>query len=281
MLEDAVQTNAPPQSDSGLLTANEAQNTHWTPETVLKDLPHRPQTSTPSPVPFFHLLERLKTTKREGWRRFGINHGESIADHMYRMSILTMLAPASLSSRLDVPRCTKMALVHDMAESLVGDITPVDGVLKSEKNRREAETMDYICSGLLGKVGGGLAGEEVRQLWQEYEDGVTEESCFVHDVDKMELILQMVEYERSHGGRIDLGEFSWVAKKIVLPEVREWSDAVLREREEYWAGRERPVTNGDGQRNGDGAQKPETVTGISEEKVKGLEEYYGKATREA
>lgn len=25
-----------------------------------------------SPLPFFHMLERLKTTKREGWRRFGI-----------------------------------------------------------------------------------------------------------------------------------------------------------------------------------------------------------------
>jgi 5'-deoxynucleotidase YfbR-like HD superfamily hydrolase len=33
----------------------------------------------------------LKTTKREGWRRFGIN-GESISDHMYRMSIMTMMA---------------------------------------------------------------------------------------------------------------------------------------------------------------------------------------------
>jgi putative hydrolase of HD superfamily len=32
-----------------------------------------PQTDSSSPVPFFHMLERLKTTKREGWRRFGID----------------------------------------------------------------------------------------------------------------------------------------------------------------------------------------------------------------
>jgi len=31
-----------------------------------------PQEGSSSPLPFFHLLERLKTTKREGWRRFGI-----------------------------------------------------------------------------------------------------------------------------------------------------------------------------------------------------------------
>lgn len=181
------------------------------------------------------MLERLKTTKREGWRRFGIVHGESISDHMYRMSILTMLAPTSLSSRINVPHCTKMALIHDMAESLVGDITPVDGVAKPEKSRREAETMDYLCSGLLGNVYGGLNGQEIRKIWQEYEDSETLESKYVHDIDKMELLLQMMEYERSHEGRIDLGEFSWVAQRIELPEVKMWCDDLLKEREEFWA----------------------------------------------
>lgn len=185
-------------------------------------------------MPFFHLLERLKTTKREGWRRFGIAHGESISDHMYRMAIMTMLAPRALAARLDMARCTKMALVHDMAELLVGDITPVDGVPKTEKNRREASTMDYLCHDILGNVDNGSAGEDIRSAWQEYEDGVTLESRFVHDIDKMELVLQMLEYERAHGGRIDLGEFTWVAQRIELPEVKEWCEQVLRERGELW-----------------------------------------------
>lgn len=46
----------------------------WTVEGVVAALPGGPpQTDTTSPVPFFHMLERLKTTKREGWRRFGIS----------------------------------------------------------------------------------------------------------------------------------------------------------------------------------------------------------------
>lgn len=180
------------------------------------------------------MLERLKTTKREGWRRFGINHGESISDHMYRMSIITMLCPASLRSRIDLGRCVKMALVHDMAELLVGDITPVDGVLKSEKNRRESTTMDFLCKDLLGDVDGGVAGVEIKQAWQEYEDSETLESHFVHDVDKIELILQMLEYEKSHEGRIDLTEFTHVADRIVLPEVKEWCDQALEDRKTYW-----------------------------------------------
>jgi putative hydrolase of HD superfamily len=46
---------------------------NWTVDKVLAELPGpAPATGSSSPLPFFHLLERLKTTKREGWRRFGI-----------------------------------------------------------------------------------------------------------------------------------------------------------------------------------------------------------------
>lgn len=201
---------------------------------ALSTLSTHPKTDSTSPVPFFHMLERLKTTKREGWRRIGIEHGESIADHMYRMSLITMFAPSSLASKISVTHCTKMALVHDMAESLVGDITPVEGVAKAEKSRREGTTMDYLCTSLLGKVEGGMAGQDVRAIWQEYEDGVTLEAKYVHDIDKMELVLQMVEYERAHNGKLDLGEFARVAERIVLPEIKTWCDEVLQERDEFW-----------------------------------------------
>jgi putative hydrolase of HD superfamily len=183
------------------------------------------------------MLTRLKTTKREGWRRFGIAQGESISDHMYRMSLITLFCPAALASQLDIPRCVKMALVHDMAEALVGDITPVDGVPKDEKNRRESATMDYFVEGLLGRVQGATSGEALKAVWQEYEDGVTLEARFVHDVDKIELLLQMVEYEKEKDGELDLGEFSYVATKVELPEMKLWADEILTEREKFWEGK--------------------------------------------
>ena len=203
---------------------------------VLATLPHPLEECASSPVPFFHLLERLKTTKREGWRRFNISHGESVSDHMYRMSIMTMLAPPSLAAKINIPHCTKMALVHDMAESLVGDITPVDTqVSKSEKARRETEVMEYISQTLLGHVHGGVAGKDLMDVFREYEDNQTMEAKFVHDIDKMELLLQTVEYERSHGGQLDLSEFYCVMSMIQLPEIRDWGAAVLQERDTFWA----------------------------------------------
>lgn len=231
----------------GLINAS-STTAPWLVEEIAASLPTgAPITSSTSPVPFFHMLERLKTTKREGWRRFDISTGESISDHMYRMALITMFAPPSLSSRLDIPHCTKMALIHDMAEALVGDITPVDGVTKKEKNRREATTMDYFTQSLLGKVNGGMTGKEIREVWQEYEDSQTLESKFVHDVDKIELILQMVEYEKVHKKKQDLGEFSWVASRIVLEEVKAWAAEVLKEREEFWGDVKHEVYNDNNQ----------------------------------
>ncbi|KAH4228272.1 5'-deoxynucleotidase [Parastagonospora nodorum] len=233
-VDEATQTNGVPPPTAGQSKVEEVSQAKWSVESVLTELNLTYTESTASPLPFFHLLQRLKTTKRAGWQRFGIPAPESISDHMYRMSIITMLAPASLSSKLDMAKCCRMALIHDMAEALVGDITPVDPVSKEEKSRRESETMDYICEKLLGKVGGGLNGVEVRKIWQEYEDSETSESLFVHDVDKIELLLQMVEYERESGCERDLGEFTWVAKKIVSEEVQGWAKDVFRERKELW-----------------------------------------------
>jgi putative hydrolase of HD superfamily len=154
------------------------------------------------------------------------------------MAMITMFAPSALAAKINVPHCTKMALVHDMAEALVGDITPVDGVPKLEKNRRESTTMDYFTNSLLGRVNGGMTGKEIRDVWQEYEDNETMNAKFVHDVDKIELILQMVEYERTHETKLDLGEFTWVATRIELAEVKAWSDDLMMERELFWGDKE-------------------------------------------
>ncbi|KAK3307347.1 HD domain-containing protein [Chaetomium strumarium] len=209
----------------------------WTVDKVLETIPAgKPAEGASSPVGYFHILERLKTTKREGWRRFGIDRGESISDHMYRMSMMSMLAPPSLAAKLDMAKCMKMCLIHDMAESIVGDITPVDGVPKPEKSRREASTMNYITQRLLGNVDGGKVGSEIRAIWQEYEDSQTLDSLYVHDIDKIELLLQMVEYEKRGKGKLDLGEFAYVKTKVVLDELKPWVEDIMTEREDFWAG---------------------------------------------
>ncbi|KAI4178343.1 MAG: hypothetical protein LQ346_007486 [Caloplaca aetnensis] len=125
-----------------------------------------------------------------------------------------------------------------MAECLVGDITPADPVSKPEKSRRERATMAYLTRTLLAPATTGCAdaGQRIQDAWEEYEAGKTLESEFVHDVDKVELLLQMVEYERRGGGELDLGEFVHVAEGVRLEEMKAWCREVLRERVEFWKG---------------------------------------------
>ncbi len=55
---------------------------------------------------FLQILQRLKATKRTGWVREGVEGPESIADHMYRMSIMAMIA-ADGDPAIDQNKCIK------------------------------------------------------------------------------------------------------------------------------------------------------------------------------
>lgn len=54
---------------------------------------------------------------------------------------MSMLAFAIRDPRVNRDRLIKICLVHDLAESVVGDITPFDGVTKEEK--RVLEEVQY------------------------------------------------------------------------------------------------------------------------------------------
>ncbi|RUS34079.1 HD domain-containing protein 2, partial [Jimgerdemannia flammicorona] len=140
-------------------------------------------------IKFLHIIENLKRTKRTGWVDNGIKGPESIADHMHRMAVMAMLFD---NKSLDTSKCVKMAIVHDLAESVVGDITPHMNVSKTEKHKLELDAIESFRT-LLGDT---PQSREIRNLWQEYEDASTPEALLVKDLDKFEMLVQAVEYEK-------------------------------------------------------------------------------------
>jgi putative hydrolases of HD superfamily len=73
----------------------------------------------------FNLAGRLKQLKRQGWVDRGVEQPESVADHSYRLALMTMVI-ASRDPEIDASRAVRLALVHDLPEALAGDITPFD-----------------------------------------------------------------------------------------------------------------------------------------------------------
>ncbi|XP_022731015.1 HD domain-containing protein 2-like [Durio zibethinus] len=185
-----------------------------------------PPPSASSAIDFLTLCHRLKTTKRAGWVRRDVKNPESIADHMYRMGLMALIA-------CDIPgidrdKCVKMAIVHDIAEAIVGDITPSDGISKAEKSRREREALDCMCK----LLGGGSRGKEIEELWTEYEENSSTEAKIVKDLDKVEMILQALEYENEQG--VDLDEFfQSTAGKFQTKVGKAWASEIASRRKQH------------------------------------------------
>ncbi|KAG2182036.1 hypothetical protein INT43_006962, partial [Umbelopsis isabellina] len=173
-------------------------------------------------IKFLHIIENLKRTKRTGWVDSGIQKPESIADHMHRMGVMAMLID---DPTLDREKCIKMAIVHDLAEAVVGDITPHAGVSKDEKYRQERTAIESYQS-LLGDSN---MAKEITSLWQEYEDAATPEALLVKDLDKFEMIVQALEYEKSDKKELQ-SFFNSTNGKFKHPTVKAWAEALYAER---------------------------------------------------
>ena len=146
---------------------------------------------------------KLKNLPRSGWVQHQITNCESVAAHSWGVAwLVTVLCPPGL----DVGRATQMAILHDLAEVRVGDITPSDNVSKEEKYKLENSAMVDI----LQKI---PRGESLLALWLEYEQQETQESIFVKSCDKLDMALQAQYYMLEQGK--DLNEFLDSALNVI------------------------------------------------------------------
>ncbi|XP_027998645.1 5'-deoxynucleotidase HDDC2 isoform X1 [Eptesicus fuscus] len=161
---------------------------------------------------FLRLVGQLKRVPRTGWVYRNVERPESVSDHMYRMAVMALVTK---DDRLNKDRCVRLALVHDMAECIVGDIAPADNIPKEEKHRREEEAMKQLTQ-LLPKD----LGKELYELWEEYETQSSAEAKFVKQLDQCEMILQASEYEdlESKPGRLQ-DFYDSTAGKFRHPEI--------------------------------------------------------------
>ncbi len=146
---------------------------------------------------------KLKGVKRKGWLRVGIEQPENVACHSYRVAFLAMLIGDALN--LDTEKMMKMALLHDLAEAMIGDITPHD-MAKKDKMEREEAMMKKLLQGF----------EEYYRIWREFVEGKSKEAEIMQQIDKVEMILQAHEYAAKYG-KEKLEEFLKEEENIMHP----------------------------------------------------------------
>jgi putative hydrolases of HD superfamily len=178
-----------------------------------------------SALRFFRVCGDLKKLKRTGWVNNQVAEPESVADHMYRMTMLSFLVK---DSKIDRNRLMKICLVHDLAEAIVGDIVPHDKKIGKEQKREMEEKALYQITSDLGDQ---EIANEISDLWLEYENGSSPEARVAKNLDKFEMILQADEYERDQPGQELSDFFASTKNSFDHPEVAEWNQLLRKNRD--------------------------------------------------
>lgn len=157
---------------------------------------------------FFLTSGQLKEEMRRGWvKKLGMKRPESVADHSYRTALMAMVV--SDIRGLDSGKAMRLALLHDLPESLVGDAMPEERSGKS-KSDLETKAMEEIVGGLPSRVRGLLM-----ETWSEYLEGKSKEAQLVRQLDKLEMAIQAKEYSRKVRDPSATKEFWLSARKHV------------------------------------------------------------------
>lgn len=158
---------------------------------------------------FFLLVEKLKTTKRRGWTvKSTVNDIESVADHSYAASTIAMVLSDTMN--LNTEKILKMMLLHDLPESIIGDLMPGEN---PNKSKEEDNAMNNIMTNLPYHVR-----KEYLEIWNEFKNNKSEESRFAHEIDKLELIIQLFLY-KEHISEDVLKEFLHSSKVKINSEL--------------------------------------------------------------
>lgn len=195
---------------------------------------------------FFRAAGKLKGVPRTGWLDRGIAplDVESVADHSWRVTLMAWLLSAEAEG-IDRNRVVLLALVHDLAESVTGDLPPYDPaalpapddparrasfehrqIMPEEQKRAKQIAEDAAIERLIANLPAAMK-SEIAALWREMTERTTPEARFVKEIDRLETFLQSREYLEDD---LDLPVKSFlleVQETLETPIVLEVRDAVM------------------------------------------------------
>nr|WP_110082039.1 HD domain-containing protein [Actinokineospora spheciospongiae] len=143
---------------------------------------------------FGYELGVLKRIRRSGWWHVGVRDPESVGEHTARVAQLAALI--AVAEGADPARAAFLGLWHDTQETRTGDLPhTVKGYLTKPDPRHITadQTADLPDT----------ARELVRTAVDEYEARDSPEARCAADADKLEMLLQAVEYRDTGVQRVD------------------------------------------------------------------------------
>ena len=139
---------------------------------------------------------------RSGWISHGValSDVESVADHSFSTSLLALLLADLEIERgrpVNVERVVRMALLHDLSETLTFDISKgyLDYLGKRGKAIKD-EVEEAACKHVLKGITDTKLRSRYARLQDEFDAEQTLESRIVHAADRLDILLQVAEYAK-------------------------------------------------------------------------------------
>ena len=173
---------------------------------------------------FLNIASNLKKIQRQGWlQKASIKNPESVAEHTFSMAVIGMII--SDLENYDSEKILKMILLHDLAESKIGDYTP-EQLDKEKKIQLENNAFNEIINELPKEIK-----YSYLKIWNEYQENTSSESRIVHQIDRLEMALQAKIYEKEGYSNKSLEVFFESAKNdITDPKLKELFTNIMEEK---------------------------------------------------
>lgn len=203
-------------------------------------------------INFLIEVSKLKEMPRTGWVLREVKNPETIADHTFRLAFISWFL--AKKRNFNQKRAIKIALSHDLCEVYAGDITPFlyypDLPKDREKRRKilmkwtrlfreEKEKKGRIK---LKKEREGLLKlleflplnlrKDFYSSWVDYEKGISKEGKFVNQLNRIETLIQSIEYFGIDETKSGTDWWEWVEEIVEDPLLLEFLKII--QNKFYW-----------------------------------------------
>lgn len=178
-------------------------------------------------VAFIKEIDKLKYILRKT-RLFNSDRHENDAEHSWHLAMMTLVLAEHADKPIDILKVLKMVLIHDIVEIDAGD-TFIYDTTKSHTNTDEELMAAKRIFGLLPAA----QAEEFIAIWQEFEDGITDEAKFARSMDRFEPLLQNTSNDGGTWKEFDVPYQKVYDKKKAIKEgsstIWEYAEKLLEE----------------------------------------------------
>ncbi|UIR54798.1 HD domain-containing protein [Sphingobacterium sp. SRCM116780] len=163
-------------------------------------------------IDFIKEIDKVKYIQRKT-KLFNSNRNENDAEHSWHLAVMAIVLAEHSNASIDILKVIKMVLIHDIVEIDAGD-TFIYDTQKNHSNTDEERLAANRIFGLLPKK----QSEELIEIWEEFEAGLTEEAKFAKAMDRLEPLLQNSSNNGGTWNEFDVSYSNVYEKKKVIDE---------------------------------------------------------------